>query len=259
MDLNGKNVIYEGGFGGIGQHCLKEFLARGVKNLVIFDLQENASILQNLRTSYPEANIFFVQFDITDKNSITEAFKHAVEKIGHFDVLVNGCGMMDDTKVDLMIDINLMGLIHSTLTALPYMNKSTGGRGGLIVNISSVAGLEPTAVVAVYSAAKHGVTAFTRAMANPHFFEHFGISFITICPGITETGLVAHPHEKATFKFAEALAARLDTAERQSPEVCAQNLVELTTSGKNGGVYMLDLGEVKEITFPTVWAPVFKS
>ena len=44
------------------------------------------------------------------------------------------------------------------------MDKSNGGRGGLIINISSVAGLEPTAVVAVYSATKHGVTAFTRAM-----------------------------------------------------------------------------------------------
>ncbi|XP_018783898.1 PREDICTED: alcohol dehydrogenase-like isoform X2 [Bactrocera latifrons] len=259
MDLKGKNVIYEGGFGGIGQRCLREFLAKGVKNLVIFDLQENADILQDLRASYPEANIFFFAFDITDKNSIATAFEKAVKKIGHFDVLVNGCGMMDDTKVELMIEINLMGLIHSTLTALTYMNKSNGGRGGLIINISSVAGLEPTSFIAIYSAAKHGVTAFTRALADPHYYEHFGVSFITICPGITKTNLVENIREKVIFKFAEDLGARCDTAERQSPEVCAQNLVKLAETGKNGVVYMLDLGKIKEITFPTLWTPVFKS
>lgn len=68
---------------------------------------------------------------------------------------------------------------------------------------------------------------------------------------------MANPHEKATFKFAEALGARLATAERQSPEECAQNLVKLAETGKNGGVYMLDLGEIKEMTFPTMWAPLF--
>lgn len=45
------------------------------------------------------------------------------------------------------------------------MDKSKNGNGGLIVNISSVAGLEPSGMFAVYSAAKCGLTAFTRAMA----------------------------------------------------------------------------------------------
>lgn len=57
------------------------------------------------------------------------------------------------------------GVIHSTLIALDYMDKSKGGQGGLIVNISSVAGLEPSGMFAVYSAAKCGLTAFTRALA----------------------------------------------------------------------------------------------
>lgn len=94
---------------------------------------------------------------------------------------------------------------------------------------------------------------------SPHFYGHFGVRFITICPGITDTGLVANPHKKTLFKFTEALAARLARAERQSPEVCAQNLVKLAETGKNGDVYLLDLGEIKEVTFPIMWAPVFKS
>lgn len=44
------------------------------------------------------------------------------------------------------------------------MDKSAGGQGGLIVNISSVAGLIPSGMFAIYAAAKNGVTAFTRSM-----------------------------------------------------------------------------------------------
>lgn len=49
--------------------------------------------------------------------------------------------------------------------ALNHMDKSKGGRGGTIVNISSVAGIEPLGMIAIYSAAKHGIAAFSRAMA----------------------------------------------------------------------------------------------
>lgn len=188
--------------------------------------------------------------------------------------------------IQTYLRISQKGLINSTLTALPYMDKSTGGRGGLIINISSVAGLEPTSAVTIYSAAKHGVTAFTRGMAvstlmgdlifnihtyvymytlkqlfiqNPVFYDHHGVSFITICPGITETDLVANPQTKATFEYAKHLAGLLDMAARQGPEICAENLVKVAETGKNGGVYMLDLGEIKEVTFPVFWKPVMKS
>lgn len=58
-----------------------------------------------------------------------------------------------------------LGLINSSLLALEHMDQTKGGRGGLVVNISSVAGLQPTPLMAIYSAAKHGVTAFTRGLA----------------------------------------------------------------------------------------------
>lgn len=64
-----------------------------------------------------------------------------------------------------MIDFQLqLGVVNSCLVALEYMDKSKGGKGGMIMNISSVAGLEPTARMSIYSGAKHGVTAFTRGL-----------------------------------------------------------------------------------------------
>lgn len=71
------------------------------------------------------------------------------------------------------------GVIHSTLIALDYMDKSKGGQGGLIVNISSVTGLEPSGMFAIYSAAKCGLTAFTRALAVSNYYSYFSYIQIT--------------------------------------------------------------------------------
>lgn len=62
----------------------------------------------DFKTSYPVVKIDFIPVDMTKKENITAAFKKAVEKMGHFDVLVNGCGIMMDSQVDLTIEINLV-------------------------------------------------------------------------------------------------------------------------------------------------------
>ncbi|XP_053953692.1 alcohol dehydrogenase-like [Anastrepha ludens] len=259
MDLNGKNVIYAGGFGGIGQACVKELLEKGVQNLAILDLTENKELLEALQKSYPATIIHFIQFDVSKKERITAAFKEAVAKMQHFDVLVNGCGIMTDEHVDLTVEINLLGVIHSTLTALPYMDKSAGGRGGIIVNVSSVAGLEATGLFAIYSATKHGVTAFTRCMADKIYFDRFGVSFITICPGITDTNIFRNAHKKVTFEFAQEPAKIFYKAKLQTAEICAKNMIKVMETCKNGGAYILDIGNIEEVTFPELWKPSFES
>lgn len=65
----------------------------------------------------------------------------------------------------VFFSIQQTGLIHTTLLALPHMDKSQHGRGGVICNIGSVYGLEPAPATPVYSAAKHGVVGWTRSLA----------------------------------------------------------------------------------------------
>lgn len=55
--------------------------------------------------------------------------------------------------------------MESTLTAIAHMNKMSGGKGGLIVNISSVLGIEPGTATAIYSGSKFGVVGFTKSLA----------------------------------------------------------------------------------------------
>ncbi|KAM7358199.1 uncharacterized protein ACRADG_003256 [Cochliomyia hominivorax] len=258
MDLKGKNIIYIGGFGGIGQKCLEAFLKKQVKHLVICDLSENVDILRSLKNKYTDTCLTYIPIDITKRQTIEEAFKLAAIKLDNnsIDVVVNGCGLMDDRYIDLTIDINLTGVIHSTLIALDYMDKSKGGHGGLIVNISSVAGLEPSGMFAIYSAAKCGLTAFTRALANPLYYSHTGVSLVTMCPGFTDTALLSSIRGKETLTaYAGPMAQRFAIVKKQSAEICAENLVNILSKAKNGSVWMLDLGKVKEMEFNVLWKP----
>lgn len=58
-----------------------------------------------------------------------------------------------------------LGVIYSTFAALRLMDKSKGGNGGLIVNISSIVSLDAYGAYAVYTASKYGVNGFTRALS----------------------------------------------------------------------------------------------
>lgn len=140
------------------------------------------------------------------------------------------------------------------------MDKSKGGRGGIIVNISSIAGIETTGMFAIYSAAKHGVTAFSRSMANPLYYHHTQVNFITICPGLTETALLDNVQDKATLKeYAGPMSQRFANIKRQSAETCARNLVKAVEINKLGSVWLLDLGEMSEVEMPIMWKPTLNS
>ncbi|XP_060652203.1 alcohol dehydrogenase 1-like isoform X1 [Drosophila nasuta] len=258
MNLAGKNVVYLGGFGGIGEKTCNEILEHRLQALAIFDLTLNEKILTQWQLKYPNTKIFYQKVDITEKSQIEEAYKVAKERLGHFDLVINGMGFLDDRRIVLTLQINLLGVINSCLIALEHMDKSKGGRGGMIVNISSVAGIEPTPIMSVYSASKHGVTAFTRCLAGP-FFASSGVSFVTVCPGMTATTLINNMEDRTIYKFDIPPELDANKMKRQSVQVCAKNIVKVVQQAKNGSAWLLDVGELKEIEFPVMWIPPMDS
>ncbi|KAH8366211.1 hypothetical protein KR093_010202 [Drosophila rubida] len=254
MNLAGKNVVYLGGFGGIGQKTCVELLERQVQALAVFDLMPNEQILRDWQSKYPNTKIFYQKMDITQRPEIDAVYRAAVEHLGHFDLVINGMGCLDDRCIDLTIQVNLLGVINSSLVALNYMDKSKGGNGGMIVNISSVAGIEPTPIMSVYSASKHGVTAFTRCLAGP-FFESTGVTFVTVCPGMTETSMIHDMQDRTIFKFNIPAEYAVSNMKRQTALACAQNIVKVVEDATNGSIWMLDVGEIKKVEFPVMWTP----
>ncbi|KIV98708.1 uncharacterized protein PV09_09535 [Verruconis gallopava] len=102
-------------------------------------------------------------------------------------------------ELDRNIDINLKSVINTSYLARQYMRRNkTRGQSCLILN-ASIAGIYPVRFCPIYTAAKHGVVGFARAICG-YFFDDDGIRVNTLCPGNVRTNLF-RPEEWDVFKI----------------------------------------------------------
>jgi NAD(P)-dependent dehydrogenase (short-subunit alcohol dehydrogenase family) len=128
--------------------------------------------------------------DVTDH----AALRAAIASIGRVDILVNNAGAAISkpfathtaADFDAMLAVNLLSAVVACQAVLPGMRTHGFGR---IVNIASTAGLKGYAYVTAYVAAKHALVGFTRALAAETVKE--GITVNAVCPGFTDTDMVA--------------------------------------------------------------------
>ena len=135
-----------------------------------------------------------VTLDVTDEAAIAAAAEQAEAAHGPVDILVANAGAaasgpFDKTERatwDAMLAVNLTGVWLTTRAFLPGMVKRRSGR---VIAIASTAGLVGYPYVAAYVAAKHGVVGLVRALALE--VARKGVTVNAVCPGFTETDLVA--------------------------------------------------------------------
>jgi len=168
--LQGKTAIVTGGAAGIGAAIVARFKAEGTR-VIVFDLNGDPKV------------------DITDH----EAVRKAVAAAGPVDILVNNAGWdlfrpflkTDPAFWQKIVAINLMGALNLLHAVLPGMVERGGGK---VVNIASDAGRVGSSGEAVYSACKGGIIALTKTLARELAAK--GVRLNTVCPGLTETGML---------------------------------------------------------------------
>ncbi|XP_040908168.1 15-hydroxyprostaglandin dehydrogenase [NAD(+)]-like [Toxotes jaculatrix] len=254
MALNGRIAVVTGAAMGIGK-AITEILLQNRAKVVLLDVNETAgkSLKEALDKQYGQERTLFLNCDVESEEQIKAALKKTVETFGGIDILCNNAGILDESKWEKTVSINLTGVIRVTYLALEYMNKLTGGRGGVIVLTASLAGLGPLLSCPVYTATKHGVIGFTRAMAAASSASGYGIRFNALCPTFVQTDLFSAILDRlGQFShLADATQQFVDKGVLNVSEV-AEGLLELVTDETKNGEALMVLPNMKNyMTFPT--------
>lgn len=191
-DFTGSTVVITGGAGGIGRALARSFGSAGAK-IAIVDLP--SSPLSEAREELENAGIEAVSLpcDITDGEQVRNTMASIRETFGSIDVLINNAGIAHrsafaDTRPEVfrrVMEVNLFGALHCTQACMPDLVANRG----LIIAISSIAGLAPLYGRSGYAASKHAMHGLFESLGAEVADQ--GVGVLMVCPSFVETGLEA--------------------------------------------------------------------
>ncbi len=188
--LDEKVAIVTGAGRGIGRGIAEKLAAEGAI-VVVTDVDEQSAVTTAKELG---GGAIGLRVDVTHRESVAAMVGAVTERFGRIDVLVNNAGwdkvgpFVDSNEADWdrVISINLYGVFNTSKAVLPIMAAQGHGH---VVNLGSDAGRVGSSGEAVYSAAKGGVIAFTKAIAREMARSQVNVN--VVCPGPTDTPLFA--------------------------------------------------------------------
>jgi NAD(P)-dependent dehydrogenase (short-subunit alcohol dehydrogenase family) len=190
--VEGKVALITGGASGIGRGCAEKLAAEGAV-AVVTDLQDDKGAETVAAIEKAGGKAWYLHHDVTDEAAWEGVVAEIKTRHGRLDILVNNAGIgIGGSIVEMKLEdwrrqtaVNLDGVFLGTKHSIPLMRAS--GDGGSIINISSVAGLKGSAMLAGYCATKGGVRLFTKAVAMECANAKDGIRVNSVHPGLIET------------------------------------------------------------------------
>ena len=220
--LKDKVAIVTGSSSGIGKAIALRFGSEGAK--VIVTARRMALCEQTVSQIIKDGGeAWAMQTDVTDERQVDRLIEETVKRDSRLDILVNNAGIIAGGRLaetttksfDEVLNVNLRGTFFCCRAGFTQMKKQGGG---IIINISSVAGVQAWTGTGAYSASKHGIMALTKSLADEGRSYHIKVS--AICPGSVADDLV------------DASPEDILRSEKIDPFDVAEAAVYLATLGK---------------------------
>ncbi|MGD8962311.1 MAG: glucose 1-dehydrogenase [Desulfobacterales bacterium] len=199
MRLKDKVCLITGGAAGIGKATAARFAEEGA-HVVICDVDQNAGAAAIKEIGHDAE---FYRVDVTDKTSVDKWMNTVTNTSGRIDVLINNAGIVRDSLLvkikegelvkqmaeadfDLVIAINLKGVFNCTQAVAPIMIRQGSG---VILNATSVVGIDGNLGQTNYVATKAGVIGMTKVWARE--LGRYNIRVNAVAPGFTATDILS--------------------------------------------------------------------
>ena len=219
IDLKGKRAIVTGAARGIGFAIAERLLQSGA-TVTLWDIE-----FPNLEKAQADlksaGNVFGVEVDVTQENSIKRGVELTYEHMGDVEILINNAGItggnatvwdMGITEWQKVLDIDLTGVFLCCRALAPRMMSKGYGR---IVNIASIAGKEGNPNAAHYSAAKAGVISLTKSLGKE--MVETGVLCNCVTPAVIETPML----DQMTDQHKDYMVSKIPLNRMGKPEEVA--------------------------------------
>ena len=194
MRLNNKVAIITGGSRGIGFATAEKFLQEGATVILTASSQASADkAVAKLQEKYPDRTVAGIAPNLSDLESVRNAFREVIDRFGHVDILVNNAGVSESTPFlqyteetfDKVMDLNVKGVFNASRAIVDHMAE----RGsGVILNTSSMVSITGQPSGFAYPASKFAVNGLTVSLARE--LGPKGIRVNAVAPGIIETDMM---------------------------------------------------------------------
>jgi len=195
FELHGRKALVTGGARGLGAGMVQA-LAHAGASVVIADISEEIGRATAGTLSQSGLAVKFVPLNITDEASWEAAISLTISELGGLDIVVNNAGVeISELIIDLtpqnllrMLEVNILGTALGIKHAFRAMRpQGAAGKGGAVINVSSVAATIAFPGIAGYSATKSAVDRLTRIAAMESGKLGYGVRVNCIYPGLVPT------------------------------------------------------------------------
>ena len=242
MSLQGKVALVTGASSGLGADTARLFSRHGA---TVFGIGRDTARLAEVFADVPNGS--YASVDVASAPACRDAVAQCVREFGGLDVLVNVAGQHQMRRTETMSDedwahdlaVNLNGPFFLCRAALPHLLE----RGGNIVNVGSIAGVEGQAYSAGYCAAKHGLVGLTRALAVEYTVDRLRVN--AICPGGMLTPQLEHfsPPENPNYDLIMRTASPRGMMQPLDVANVIAFLASDAAAAVHGAVYRVDNGK----------------